>query len=159
MARAGCWSRPSGCSAMLPEWIRQRPRLSTCWWLRCSGSKARACKARCWSAPLERLFASSRRDSGHAAVGRSGARQGGIDAPEGRQCLPYHLIHVVIAVGCQPADEPNITRGERQCLISLVELLIFRARHWVIRIAGITREFVGDAGLRMNLAGEMLVFS
>ena len=64
------------------------------------------------------------------------SRQRLLDAPEGRERLSRHLIHVVVAVRRQPPDEPYIRSvASRELFVLLVQLGILRARDRVIGIA------------------------
>ena len=80
-----------------------------------------------------------------------------IEAPEGGERLPDHLIHIVIAVGRKAAHEGDAGSGIGQGLVFLEQRLVLRPRDRIIRIALRRRIFVGDAGLGMALAGQVLI--
>ena len=67
-----------------------------------------------------------------------------IDAAEGRQRLPDDLVHIVVAVGREPADESDVVGRIGERLVALEQLLIFRPRDRIIRIALGRRIFVRD---------------
>lgn len=74
-----------------------------------------------------------------------------------RQRLTDDLIHVVVAVSGQSSDKADVRSGHRQRLVTLIQRLILVARHGIVEIALGGWIFVGKAGARVNLAGEMLV--
>src|SRR5438270_12923776 len=51
-----------------------------------------------------------------------------------RECLTHHLVHVVIPVRRQPADERNIFFGVGEFLVGRVQRGVFRPWHRIIRI-------------------------
>ncbi len=79
-------------------------------------------------------------------------------APVGRQRLPDDLIHVVVAVGGEPAHEADVRLGQGQGFVALVERLIFGPGDRIIRVSLLARDLVGDAGPFAHLPGEVLVF-
>jgi hypothetical protein len=82
---------------------------------------------------------------------------GGVEPAEGGQRLADDLVHVVIAIGRQPADEGDAGRGIGQRFILLVERLILLARDRIIRIAFGAWIFQRDAGLAVLLPSQMLI--
>ena len=71
--------------------------------------------------------------------------------------LADHLVHVVVAVGGEPAHEVHVRRGVGQRLVLAVQLGVLRPRHRIVRIALGRRVLVGEAGLRVLLPGQVLV--
>jgi hypothetical protein len=69
------------------------------------------------------------------------------------QRLPDDLVHVVIPIGGEAADEMNIRPAQRELAILRINRGILRARDWIIRIALGARIFADDAGLGVLLAG------
>ena len=67
------------------------------------------------------------------------------------------MVHIIISIGRESADESDGVLSYRQLLIALVKTLIFRPWNWIVGIAFRGRELVADAGLRMFLTCQMLV--
>ena len=78
--------------------------------------------------------------------------------PECRQCLTDDLVHIVVSVSAEFADEDNVVALTSQLFITLVEMLVLRPRNRIIRLSLVAGELVRDACLGMPLPGQMLVF-
>src|SRR5690606_11784324 len=84
---------------------------------------------------------------------------GFLDTLVQRQRLAHDLVHVVVLVGAEPADEGHARRLVRQLLVALVQLGVLRPRNGVVGVALGRGIFVGNAGLRMDLSGQVLVLA
>src|SRR5690349_17493276 len=58
-----------------------------------------------------------------------------VDAAEGGERLTDDLVHIVIAIGCEPPDKGDVVGRIRQRLVALEQLLILGPRDRIIRIA------------------------
>src|SRR3954464_7500025 len=86
-------------------------------------------------------------------------RQSLVDPPERCERLTDDLIHVVVTIGRQPSDEPDVGRRQRQTLVFLKEFLVFRARDRVVRIAFGAWVLVRDRRARIVLPGHVLILA
>src|SRR5204863_829124 len=75
-----------------------------------------------------------------------------------RQSLRHHLVHIIILISGEPADEMHPGFGG-ECEILLVELTILASRDRIIGITFRAGVFVDDAGLRVLLAGQVFELS
>src|SRR5690606_26430804 len=96
---------------------------------------------------------------GRCLLASLGPVLGFLDTLVQRQRLAHDLVHVVVLVGAEPADEGHARRLVRQLLVALVQLGVLRPRNGVVGVALGRGIFVGDAGLRMDLSGQVLVFA
>ena len=85
------------------------------------------------------------------------ARERFVDASEGCERLPDDLVHVVVAIGCEPADEPDVPGRAGKSLVLLVERLVVRRRDRIIGIALGGGIFIGEGGERVLLSSKVLV--
>src|SRR5690554_1039605 len=74
----------------------------------------------------------------------------------GGEGLSHHLIHVVVAVGPEPANEVHVFQLVRQLLVPLVKLAVLRPRDGIVRVALGGRVLVHGRGGVMALARELL---
>ncbi len=68
-----------------------------------------------------------------------------------RKCLRDHLIHIVVAVRCEPSDEMHSWCAVASSAYSLVESCIFGRWNRIVRISLAGGIFINNAGLWMNL--------
>ena len=74
----------------------------------------------------------------------------------GRQRLRHDLVHVVVLVGRQPADEVDAGRPLGEGLVLLVALGVLGAGDGVVGVAFGPRVLVDDGGLGVLLTGQVL---
>ncbi len=74
---------------------------------------------------------------------------------ENGERLRHHLVHVVVAISREAADEMHPRRGVDKLTILLVDCRVLGARNGIIRIAFRARKLVDDARLPVLLAGQM----
>src|SRR5690606_15296470 len=88
-----------------------------------------------------------------------GSTLGFLDALVQRQRLAHDLVHVVVLVGAQPPDEGHARCLVRQLLVAFVQFGVLWPRDRIVGVAYGRGIFVGNAGFRMHLSGEVLVFA
>ena len=116
-----------------------------------SPRRERGCVGAARTGARRRLARSECKLSARASLSRNGGRLPAsfpsllVDPPERRQRLTDDLVHIVIAVGGQPADERHALGRVRERLVALEQRLVLRPRDRIIRIALGRRIFVGDA--------------
>ena len=76
----------------------------------------------------------------------------------GRERLRHDLIHVVVLVGREPADEVHAFGGVGELLILAVERGVLRPRNRIVGIAFGARILVDQRGFRVLLPGDVLEF-
>ena len=82
-----------------------------------------------------------------------------VHPPERRQRLADDLVHVVIAIGREPADEGHAIGRVCKRFVTLEQRLILRPRDRVIGIALGRWIFVGDGCPWRLLPGQMLILA
>src|SRR4051794_29441585 len=85
-----------------------------------------------------------------------GDADGTADAPVRGQSLAHALIHVVVLVSRQAADEMNVRRRPCESLVARVEPGIFGTWDGVVRLAFSARELAHDRGPLRPLPGQVL---
>src|SRR4051812_11038995 len=88
--------------------------------------------------------------------GRSARRAA--QAGKKRERLTNDLIHIVVPVGREPTNEVHVRRLLCELQITPVQSGVGWPRHGIIRIPGVSRKFVDDAGERMLLPREVFEF-
>lgn len=78
--------------------------------------------------------------------------------PGGFQGGGNHLVHVVVAVLGEAANEEDVRFAGGKGFVALVESFVFRARDGVVRIALSLGILTDNGGAGVALAGEMLKF-
>src|SRR5688572_28205936 len=78
------------------------------------------------------------------------------NAGESRQRLTYALVHVVVLVRRQPADEVHVRRRLRERLVTGVQRRVLGPRYRVVRVTLSARELAHDRRAVRALAGEVL---
>ena len=105
----------------------------------CAGRDSHRCPARLSAMAIATPWARSGPPERHGPPDRWSRRSGEGDgsAPAWQECqgLADHLVHVVVAVGCQPARRRSRPACVGELLVLAEKLGILRSRNGIIRIA------------------------